>query len=306
MVRHFLEVDDLSADELIQVLDLAEAAEPELALTRRSVGLLFEKPSARTRHSMEVATIQLGGHPVYVRNDEVGLDERETVEDIIKVFGGYHALIAARVFEHSKLTRAAAVSSVPIINLLSDESHPIQTLADLLTLRQEFGRLEGLEVAYVGDANNVAKSLAIGVTLAGGTFRIAHPVEYAFGDEVMKEFAEKGIEIAATTDPVEAVTGADAVYTDAWYSMGQEDEQFVREPIFRPYQVNAELMAHANDTAIFLHCLPAHRGHEATDDVLDGPQSRIFPQAHNRLHSARGLLSFLSTLEDDGAGSSEA
>lgn len=300
MVRHFLEVDDLSADELLQVLDLAEQAEPTLALTRQTVGLLFEKPSARTRHSMEVATVQLGGHPVYVRNDEVGLDERESVEDITKVFGGYHALIAARVFEHSKLTRAASVSTVPIINLLSDESHPIQALADLLTLRQEFGSLEGLVVTYVGDGNNVAKSLAMGVHLSGGTFRIAHPADYGFPQHVLDEFAAKGVPIFATTDPVEAVAGADAIYTDAWYSMGQEEEAALREPVFAPYQVNAELMAHAKPTAIFLHCLPAHRGHEATDEVLDGPQSRIFPLAHNRLYSARGLMSFLLAEADKG------
>lgn len=294
MVRHFLEVDDLSADELIQVLDFAEQADPELCLLRKGVALLFEKPSARTRHSMEIATIELGGHPLYVRGDEVGLDERESVEDIIQVFAGYHAIIAARVFEHSKLVRATKVSTVPIINLLSDESHPIQTLADLLTLRQEFGSLEGLTVAYVGDANNVAKSLAIGVTLAGGTFRIAHPSQYAFPRAVLDEFAAKGVDISSTTDPAEAVAGADAVYTDAWYSMGQEAEKALRAPVFTPYQVNGELMAEAKPSAIFLHCLPAHRGDEATDEVLDGPQSRIFAQAHNRLHSARGLMSFLA------------
>lgn len=294
MVRHFLEIDDLSADELAQVLDLAEVEHPELSLTRRGVALLFEKPSARTRHSMEVATIELGGHPVYVRADEVGLDERESVEDIIKVFAGYHAAIAARVFEHDKLVRASAVSSVPIVNLLSDQSHPIQTLADLLTLRQEFGSLDGLVVSYIGDANNVAKSLALGVAMSGGTFRIAHPADYGFADEVLDEFAAKGVSIEATTDAREAAEGADALYTDAWYSMGQEAEAGHRRPIFAPYQVDEALMGVAKPTAVFLHCLPAHRNDEATDAVLDGPQSRIFPQAHNRLHSARGLLSFLT------------
>ena len=293
MPRHFLEIDDLSPDELSTVLDLAESRDLPLALHRRGVALLFEKPSARTRHSMEIATVELGGHPVYVRPQEVGLDVRESTEDVTRTLMGYHAVIAARVFEHSKLERMAAVSSVPIVNLLSDDAHPIQVLADLLTIRQEFGRLDGLTVAYVGDANNMARSLALGLAMCGATLRIAHPDGYAFNDAAVAHLAAAGVAVETSGDPLTAAKGADVVYTDAWYSMGQETEMVQRRRDFAGFQVGASVMAAASPHAIFLHCLPAHRGDEAADDVLDGPQARIWPQAHNRLHSARGLLAWL-------------
>jgi ornithine carbamoyltransferase len=178
MVRHFLEVDDLTPAELATVLDMASHPATDLVLARRGVALLFEKPSARTRHSMEIATIELGGHPLYVRPEEVGLDTRESVEDVARVLMGYHAVIAARVFEHNKLERMAAVSSVPVVNLLSDDAHPIQVLADLLTIRQQVGRLDGVTVAYIGDANNMARSLAIGLSMCGARLRVAHPEGY--------------------------------------------------------------------------------------------------------------------------------
>lgn len=302
MPRHFLEIDDLTPDELLAVLDLAESTEFPLSLHRRGVALLFEKPSARTRHSMEIATVELGGHPVYVRPEEVGLDTRESVEDVARVLMGYHAVIAARVFEHSKLERMAAVSSVPIVNLLSDDAHPIQVLADLVTIRQEVGRLHDVTVAYVGDANNMARSLALGLAMCGGTLRIAHPEGYAFDDVASAYLAAADVAVEIGSDPHAAAKGADVVYTDAWYSMGQEAEMVQRRRDFAGFQVDASVMAEAAPDAIFLHCLPAHRGDEAADDVLDGPQSRIFPQAHNRLHSARGLLAWLTTDAADVAG----
>lgn len=294
MARHFLEIDDLSSDELTAVLDLAETPDLPLSLHRRGVALLFEKPSARTRNSMEIATVELGGHPVYVRPEEVGLDTRELVEDVTRTLMGYHAVIAARVFEHSKLERMASVSSVPVVNLLSDDAHPIQVLADLLTIRQALGRLDGVTVAYIGDANNVARSLAIGLAMSGGTLRVAHPDGYAFDEGAIAKLYAAGVAVEAGGDPHAAAKGADVVYTDAWYSMGQEAEMAQRRSDFAGFGVDASVMAEASPEAIFLHCLPAHRGDEAADDVLDGPQSRIWSQAHNRLHSARGLLAFLT------------
>lgn len=294
MARHFLEIDDLTPDELTAVLDLAEAPDLALSLHRRGVALLFEKPSARTRNSMEIATIELGGHPVYVRPEEVGLDTRESVEDVTRTLMGYHAVIAARVFEHAKLERMASVSTVPVVNLLSDDAHPIQVLADLLTIRQELGRLDGVTVAYIGDANNVARSLAIALAMSGGTLRVAHPDGYSFNETAFAKLDAAGVAVEMGADPHAAAKGADVVYTDAWYSMGQEAEMEQRRRDFAGFGVDASVMAEASPDAIFLHCLPAHRGDEASDDVLDGPQSRIWPQAHNRLHSSRGLLAFLT------------
>ncbi|HMT23477.1 MAG TPA: ornithine carbamoyltransferase [Microthrixaceae bacterium] len=293
MVRHFLEVDDLTPAELATVLDMASRPATDLVLARRGVALLFEKPSARTRHSMEIATIELGGHPLYVRPEEVGLDTRESVEDVARVLMGYHAVIAARVFEHNKLERMAAVSSVPVVNLLSDDAHPIQVLADLLTIRQQVGRLDGVTVAYIGDANNMARSLAIGLSMCGARLRVAHPEGYGFSEAALARLAAAGAGVDVTTAPAEAATGADVLYTDAWYSMGQEAEMVTRRRDFAGFQVDTALMSAAAPDAIFMHCLPAHRGDEASDEVLDGPRSVIFPQAHNRLHSARGLLEFL-------------
>lgn len=295
--RHFIEIDDLTVDELHTVLDLAERTTLPPVLHGSGGVLAFEKPSARTRLSMEVAISQLGGHPMTVRGDEVGFDTRESVEDLGRLWSGMVSVIGARLFDHARLERLAAVSTVPVVNLLTDQSHPIQTLADLLTIRQEFGTLDGLTIAYVGDANNVARSLVLGANLVGAHVRVAHPERFGFNAVDSAAIATAGVPLFLTRDPREAVAGADVVYTDAWYSMGQEVEANERRPVFRPYQVNSDLMAFAASHAIFMHCLPAHRGDEATDDVLDGPQSRIFPQAHNRLHSARGLLAFL--LGDD-------
>ncbi|MBS1836587.1 MAG: ornithine carbamoyltransferase [Actinobacteria bacterium] len=293
-LRHVLEVDDLESGELARILDLSELLDPPQVLAGHGGVLLFEKPSARTRTSMEMAIDQLGGHPVSLSSAEVGIDTRESAEDLGRLLSGYGSVIGARVFEHHKLERMAAVATVPVVNLLSDDAHPVQTLADLLTLRQCFGHLEGLTVTYVGDANNVARSLGIGCGLVGAAFRISSPPGYRFDDVSVDRIGSVGTEVSVLDDPSEAVAGADAVYTDAWYSMGQEEEQRIRRDAFAPWRVDDALMDAAGPDAVFLHCLPAHRGDEATDSVLDGPRSRIWPQAHNRMHSARGLLLWLA------------
>lgn len=291
-MRHFTEIDDLSATELGRVLELASAAASPTLLAGRGMALVFEKPSARTRNSMEMAVVQLGGHPVYISDEEVGLDRRESVEDVTRVMAGFHAAIGARVFSQSVVERMAAVDLVPVVNLLSDQGHPMQALADLLTVQQTFGELSGRSVAFVGDANNVAFSLALGAGLAGMEFRIASPGGYAFSESDLERIAMTE-EPKVFKRPEEAVDGADVVYTDTWTSMGQEDEAAQRRRDFEGFRVDDRMMEAASAQAIFLHCLPAHRNEEATDAVLDGPQSRIWVQAVNRMHAARGLLVWL-------------
>jgi ornithine carbamoyltransferase len=278
--RGFLEVDDLSPDELALVLDLAERPDPPRVLAGRGVALLFEKPSARTRHSSEMAVVQLGGHPVTTRGEEVGLDVRESTEDVARTLACYHAAIAARVFEHAKLERMAAAVDVPVVNLLSDRGHPCQALADLLTIRQVLGPLAGRTLAYVGDGNNVARSLAIAGEMVGLHVRVASPPGYEL----------TGTSAEIVHDPVSGVKGADVVYTDVWASMGQEDEAAERRRAFAGFTVDEPLMAAAADDAIFLHCLPAHRGEEVSEAVLEGSRSHIWRQAENRMHALRGLL----------------
>jgi len=290
-MRHLLEVDDLTVDELHHVLAMAQAESPPQVLKGKGMALVFEKPSLRTRNSMEMAVFELGGHPVYIGADEIGLDERESVEDVTKTLSGYHAAIGARVFEHSKVERMAAVDRVPIVNLLSDAAHPMQALADMLTVIDEFGSVEGRTIAYVGDSNNVTRSLGLAVGMLGGEFKIASPADYSFGEDDLARLRSTGGIVHTTTDPYEAVTGADVVYSDVFTSMGQEAESELRLEVFAAYQVNAELM-HAADGAVFMHCLPAHRGEEVTNDVVDSANSRVWKQAENRMHAARGYLAF--------------
>ncbi|MCU0312339.1 MAG: ornithine carbamoyltransferase [Acidimicrobiales bacterium] len=295
-VRHLLEIDDLSAAELREVLAAAESSAGTRPLAGRGVALLFEKPSLRTRNSMEMAVVGLGGHPLTIRPDEVGLDTRETVEDVARTLAGYHALIGARVFEHAKLERMAAVSTAPVVNMLSDDAHPLQALADLLTLAEEFGGLDALAgraVAYVGDANNVTRSLALAAGLLGMDVRVATPEGYELSVADRARLDAAGVGVTSTHDPAEAVAGADAVYTDVWASMGQEAETERRRTAFADYTVDAGLMACAAPHAVFLHCLPAHRGEEVATDVLEGPRSRVWPQAAHRMDAARGALAWL-------------
>jgi ornithine carbamoyltransferase len=291
--RHLLEIDDLAPEELHAVLDLCEQADHPRPLAGKGAALVFEKPSARTRNSTEMAVVQLGGHPVYIRGEEVGLDTREPVEDVARTLACYHAVITARVFEHSKLERMAAVVDVPVVNLLSDDAHPLQAIADLLTIRQEFGDLSGRAVAYVGDGNNVCRSLALAATMAGMEVRIASPEGYRLPAADVDRVAAAGRAPLLTGRPEEAVEGADVVYTDVWTSMGQETEAQVRRQAFDGFSVTDRLLAGAADKAIFLHCLPAHRGEEVSAGVVDGPRSRVWPEATNRMHAARGALAFL-------------
>lgn len=292
--RHFLEVDDLTPDELAAVLDLAEHPDPPQLLAGAGAALVFEKPSARTRNSMEMAVVGLGGHPVTIRPDEVGLDVRESTEDVARTLACYHAVIGARVFDHTKLDRMAAVVDVPVVNMLSDVSHPLQALADLLTIRAEFGdTMAGRTVVYVGDANNVARSLGIACGMTGMQFAVASPEGYRFGDDDLARLRAAGAEPVVFDGPRAATAGADVVYTDVWTSMGQEDEKAARLTAFADFTIDDAMLDAAADDAIFLHCLPAHPGEECTRSVLDGPASRIWPQAANRMHAARGLLAFV-------------
>ncbi|HET6794689.1 MAG TPA: ornithine carbamoyltransferase [Acidimicrobiales bacterium] len=298
MARHFLEVDDLKPDELGAVLGLAGLAEPRQVMTGRGMALLFEKPSARTRSSTELAVVQLGGHPVYIQGQEVGIDSREPAEDVARVLASYHSVIGARVLDHATLERMvgcldAAGVDVPVVNLLSDRAHPCQALADLLTIRHSLGRLEGVTVAYVGDANNVCRSLMQACALVGAAVRVATPEGYGPSDDDTARAEAAGGDVVVTRSPAEAVAGADVVYTDVWTSMGQEDEAAVRRAAFAGYTVDEALMSGAASGAIVLHCLPAHRGEEISAAVVDGPQSRVWDQAANRMHAVRGLLLWL-------------
>jgi ornithine carbamoyltransferase len=293
VTRHFLEIDDLSADELAAVLDLAQEQHPAKVLEGRGVALIFEKPSLRTRNATEVAVFELGGHPLTLRGEEVGLAEREPVADVAKVLSRYHAAICARVFEHHKLEELAAAASVPVVNLLSDDSHPCQAVADLLTLHQHFGKLEGLEVAYIGDFNNVSRSLALAGALTGVNVRLGCPAGYGPTDADLDRIRLAGGEPLVTSRPAEAVDGADAVYTDVWTSMGQEAETSARHKAFEGFMVDGDLMTAAASHAVFLHCLPAHRGEEVAAEVVDGRQSIVWQQAENRLHAVRGLFLWL-------------
>ncbi len=293
VTRHFLEIDDLTPAELTRVLDLSEDPAPPSVLAGRGMALLFEKPSLRTRNSTEMAVVQLGGHPISIHADEVGLDVRETTEDVARTLSGYHAAIGARVFAHSKVERMAAVSNVPIVNLLSDEAHPLQALADLLTIRQEFGSLDGRSIAYVGDANNVARSISIAALMLGMDVRLGCPPGYRFGPVDLDRIRAAGGEPTVHDRPEEAVEGADVVCTDVWASMGQEEQAEKRRRDFEGWTIDAGVVARLAPAGVFLHCLPAHRGEEASADVVDGDRSRIWREAENRMHTARGLLAWL-------------
>jgi ornithine carbamoyltransferase len=302
LATDYLRVSDLDWRQLDELLDLAAEmkAKPydRLGSFRgRSVACYFEKPSTRTRVSFEGAAYRLGMLPIMLRPDELQLGRGETVGDTAKVLSGYCAAIVARVFSQEVLEELAAAAEVPVINALSDTHHPCQALADLLTLKEHFGRLEGLKLAYLGDANNVANSLIEATALAGMELRLATPDEYAADPVVLGHALEvgqtTGAEFFVTTDPAEAAEGADALYTDVWVSMGQDAETERRLDVLAPYQVNDALLERASDDAVFLHCLPAHRGQEVAASVIDGPASLVFQQAANRLPTEQAVLSTL-------------
>jgi ornithine carbamoyltransferase len=295
-VLHLLDVTDLGADGVRAVLDLARCAPVELGrpLEGRGVALIFEKPSTRTRHSTEIAVVELGGHPVYTRGEEVGIDTREPAEDVVRILEGYHAMIAARVFDHEVLVRMAAVAAVPLVNLLSDRSHPLQALADALTMEEELGSLKGRKIAWIGDYNNVARSLAEISVMLGADVSFACPLGFAPDDAELERLALTGSgTVSLHHRPADAATGADVVHSDTWVSMGQDDEKAQRLQAFEGFTVDDTVMAAAAPRATFMHCLPAYRGLEVTSSVIDGPRSRVIRQGHNRLHAARGALAFL-------------
>jgi ornithine carbamoyltransferase len=289
-------------DGLRETLHLAADSKRNLAdyagrMSGQKVGLFFEKPSTRTRVSCEVATVDLGAHPVVLKADEVGLGKREAVEDVGRVLDRYLDVLAFRVFDHTNLEKMAADTAAPIVNLLSDRSHPCQALADLQTIA-EHKPLEEAAVAYVGDGNNVCHSLMLAGAMVGSDIRVAGPAGYEPASEIVtraKEIAaETGGSITVTNDAAAAVAGADVVYTDVWTSMGQEAEAADRNAMLMPYQVTRDLFESAAADAIFMHCLPAHRDEEVTHDVIEHRRSVVFDQAENRMHSFRGLLLYLA------------
>lgn len=304
-MQHFLSIADFSADELWQFLYKAKELKDELktvgynqpSLKGKTLGMVFQKPSLRTRVSFEVGMLHLGGHALYLSPNEIGLGGRESVPDVARVLSGYVDGIMARVFAHEHILQLAEYSRVPVINGLSDYNHPCQALADVFTIWEHFGRVEGLKMAYVGDGNNVATSLITIMVKLGGHFSLATPPGYELSAKALGEAQhlaeETSSQITVTYDPLEAVAEADVVYTDVWTSMGQEKETQERLKVFPPYQINSRLVAQAGPQAVVLHCLPAHRGEEITDEVADGPQSLLFPQAENRLHAQKGILALL-------------
>jgi ornithine carbamoyltransferase len=297
MSQHVLKIADLSADEIIEVLDRAESPQHPV-LAGRGAALLFEHPSARTRNASEMAVFELGGHPVTIRGEEVGLDVRESTEDVARTLACYHALIGARVAKHTTLERMvaaldAAGSETLVINLLSNVEHPTQALADLLTIRQRTGGLEGRSVCFVGDANNVCRSLVMALALVGAEARVASPAGYELSEADLAAARALGGAVATFSSATDAAKGADVLYTDVWISMGEESQAQAKRAAFAGFAIDEALVSAAAPDALVLHCLPAHRGEEVSAAVIDGPQSGIWLQAENRLHALRGLLSLL-------------
>jgi ornithine carbamoyltransferase len=301
MKKDFLHIADLSPVEIQDLLDLAIALKNEFfnggnppVLKGKVLAMVFQKPSLRTRVSFEMAMQHLGGHAMYLSPAEIGLGKRESIADVARVLSGYVHGIMARVFEHDHILELAQWASVPVINGLSDYNHPCQALADALTIQEKFGKAKGLNVTYIGDGNNVAVSLMHICAKLGWNFTMANPVGYEIAPsaiEIAKQIIpETSAEISFYNNPHDAVKGADVIYTDTWTSMGQEEETAKREAAFAEYQVNHRLVSEAKKDVIVMHCLPAHRNHELTDDVADGSQSVIFPQAHNRLHAQKAIL----------------
>jgi ornithine carbamoyltransferase len=293
-MKHFLSIMDCSADEIAGLLQLAAELKANRgsrgeALRGRTLAMIFQKPSTRTRVSFEVGMAQLGGTALHLASGDLQLGRGETVEDTARVLARYTDAIMARVFCHGDLERLA-VGGVPVINGLSDRLHPCQALADLLTIREHKGRLEGITVAYVGDGNNVCHSLLHGAARTGIAVNVATPPGYEPANDIVAAARGAGVEIELTTEAAEAVRGADVVYTDVWASMGQEAEAAQRRELFAPYRIDETLFAEAAPDAIFLHCLPAHRGDEVTDGVIDHARSAVWDQAENRLHTEKALL----------------
>lgn len=303
-MKHFLSLADLTTEELQGLLDLSLRLKDEWRaggnapiLKGKVLGEIFQKPSLRTRVSFDVAMLQLGGHALYLSPNEIQLGKRESVADVARVISRYVNIVMARVFGHADLVELTQYSSVPIINGLSDYSHPCQGAADFLTILEHKGGFQDRKLTFLGDGNNVSTSLLFGATKLGMDFAIGmprgyelHPAVWALGERFA---AQSGSRILATHDPLEAVKDADVVYTDAWSSMGQEAEAERRRRVFPPYRIDEDILEHAQDDAIVMHCLPAHRGEEITDAVADGPHSVLFDQAENRLHAQKAIIAWL-------------
>ena len=303
-MKHFLNIADLSADEVWRILKLARELKEEWQkggnkpiLKGKTLGMIFQKPSLRTRVSFEMGMIHLGGRALYLSPAEIKLGVRESVPDVARVLSRYVDGIMARVFAHRHIEELAAYSRVPVINGLSDYNHPCQALADIFTIWEKQGKLQGLKLAYVGDGNNVAASLLFAAAKVGMDIALASPEGYELSDDVVElgqEFAaQSGSKVELLHDPAAAVREADAIYTDTWVSMGQEEETKRRLKDFVPYQVNAALVAQAKPDVVVMHCLPAHRGQEITDEAADGPHSVLFDQAENRMHAQKAILALL-------------
>jgi ornithine carbamoyltransferase len=300
-MKHFLAISDLTSAEVQELLDLAVTLKKEYfnggnrpLFKGRVLGMIFQKPSLRTRVSFDMAMRHMAGDALYLSPNEIGLGKRESIADVARVMAGYVQAVMARVFDHAHILEYAKWSGVPVVNGLSEYNHPCQGVADALTIQEKFGKAAGLNIAYVGDGNNVAVSLMHAAAKLGWNFTIANPKGYDLNAKavgIAKDISEEtGSKLAFVRDPHDAVRGAHVIYTDTWTSMGQEEEAARREKVFPPYQVNAGLVSEADKDVIVMHCLPAHRNHELTDEVADGPHSVIFPQAHNRLHAQKAIL----------------
>lgn len=303
-MKDFLAIADYSPNEIQSLLNLAVHLKKEWkssgnipVLKGKVLAMIFQKPSLRTRVSFDMAMRQLGGDALYLSPAEIGLGQRESIADIARVLSGYVDAIMARVFDHNHILELARWSSIPVINGLSDYNHPCQGIADALTIQERFGNLKGLNVSFVGDGNNVAISLMHVCAKLGANFSIASPDGYTLRKDAVelgRQFSDaSGSTLTLLSDPHQAVKNAHVIYTDTWTSMGQEEEAKIREQVFPPYQVNTALVAEADPNVIVMHCLPAHRGQEITDEVADGPHSVLFPQAHNRLHAQKAILARL-------------
>lgn len=301
---NFLSITDYSTDELNHLFELAidikkklKAGIPTPILQGKTLAMIFQKPSLRTRVSFEIGMHQLGGYAFYLSPDEIGLGKREAIKDVAQVLAGYVDGIMARVFNHAHLVELAEFAKIPVVNGLSDFNHPCQAMADGLTILEEFGTLKGINIAYIGDGNNVAVSLMDLAVKMGANFSIANPADFDMPKDAIataQSFAkESGSTLRFESDPFAAVKNANVIYTDTWVSMGQEAEKAEREKIFKDYQVNQALVDAAAADVIVMHCLPSHRGQEITDEVQDGPRSRVFPEAHNRLHAQKAVLAYL-------------
>jgi ornithine carbamoyltransferase len=303
-VKHLLSMQDLTSKETEAILDLSgelkqklRKGEPHQILHGKTLGMLFAKPSTRTRVSFETAMTQLGGHAIYMGLNDLQLGRGETIADTARTLSGYVDAVMARLFKHEDIVELARFSKVPVINGLTDTHHPCQTLADLMTIREKKGKLKGLKLAWVGDGNNVCNSLMFGCTLVGMNVSVSCPRGYEPPADIVaqakKNAAKTGAKVEISNDPKKAVAGADVIYTDVWTSMGQEKEREQRLMDFQGYQVNVELLKHAKKDVIFMHCLPAHRGEEVADAVIDGPHSVVWDQAENRMHAQKGILVML-------------